>query len=249
MNPIIKQLQNRRSIREFTGEHVKEDDLQIILQTAQHAPTYKGAQQISLVVVDDKEKIKQIAECAGGQAQVAQADIFVVIVADFNRTSYAAQCAGKEQVIDATAEGLLIGAVDAGIMLNAIQIAAELLGYGTTAIGGIRKSPEKMIELLGLPKNTYPIVGTTIGVPNKDKYPQIKPRVPFNTFAFSNTYNDALVKKGVKEYDAILKDWWDAQGLSQMPSYNNVIGDGYSYVFYPNVAQTLAEQGFDFKDE
>ncbi|MFV0321148.1 MAG: nitroreductase family protein [Alphaproteobacteria bacterium] len=249
MNPIINQLQNRRSIREFTGEPVKAADLQTILQTAQHAPTYKGAQQISLIVVDDKEKIKQIAECAGGQAQIAQADVFIVIIADFNRTAHASQLAGKEQVIDATAEGLLIGAVDAGIMLNAIQVAAESLGYGTTAIGGIRKSPEKMIELLGLPKNTYPIVGTTIGVPNKDKYPQIKPRVPFDAFAFTNTYNDALVKKGVKEYDAILRKWWDTQGLSQIPSYINLIGDSYSHVFYPTIAQTLAKQGFDFKDE
>ncbi len=34
MNELIKQLQNRRSVREFTGEKLKEEDLQTILETA-----------------------------------------------------------------------------------------------------------------------------------------------------------------------------------------------------------------------
>lgn len=34
MNETVKQLQNRRSVREFTGEEVKEEDLQTILYTA-----------------------------------------------------------------------------------------------------------------------------------------------------------------------------------------------------------------------
>ena len=31
MNEVIKQLQNRRSVREFTGETIKEEDLKTIL--------------------------------------------------------------------------------------------------------------------------------------------------------------------------------------------------------------------------
>ena len=31
MNELIKQLKNRRSVREFTGEELKEEDLQTIL--------------------------------------------------------------------------------------------------------------------------------------------------------------------------------------------------------------------------
>ncbi|MFA3799497.1 hypothetical protein ACEG17_04775 [Leptotrichia hongkongensis] len=31
MNELIKQLQNRRSVREFTGEKIKEEDLKTIL--------------------------------------------------------------------------------------------------------------------------------------------------------------------------------------------------------------------------
>lgn len=58
-NKTIEQLQNRKSIREFTGEHVNQKDLELILKTAQRAPTSINAQQISLVYTRDKKKIKK----------------------------------------------------------------------------------------------------------------------------------------------------------------------------------------------
>ena len=45
MNEVIKQLQNRRSVREFTGEKVKDDDLKLILETAQRCPNSVHGQQ------------------------------------------------------------------------------------------------------------------------------------------------------------------------------------------------------------
>ena len=85
MNPTLEQILNRRSIRNFTGESVKADDLKLILQAAQQAPTSINGQQVSLVVTRDKSKIKQIAEIAGGQPQVATADVFVTVVIDYHR--------------------------------------------------------------------------------------------------------------------------------------------------------------------
>lgn len=67
MNKVIEQLQNRRSVRNFTGEKVKDEDLELILRTAQRAPSSVNGQQISLIVTRDKEKLKKIAEICGGQ--------------------------------------------------------------------------------------------------------------------------------------------------------------------------------------
>ncbi|PZP11088.1 MAG: NADPH-dependent oxidoreductase, partial [Aliarcobacter butzleri] len=47
MNPIIKQLSERKSIRQFTGEFVKDEDLELIIKTAQRCPTSINGQQIS----------------------------------------------------------------------------------------------------------------------------------------------------------------------------------------------------------
>ena len=183
MNPTIKQLSSRKSIRQFTGQSVSNEDLELIIKTAQRCPTSINGQQISLVYTRDKDKIKQIAQLCGGQEQVASADVFIAIVVDFNRTIFAVEHAGEKHLIDQSAEGVLVGAVDAGIMLNAIQVSAEALGYGTTAIAAVRNDPEAMIKLLGLPAKTFPIVGTTIGVATKEaKEAPLKPRIPMESF-------------------------------------------------------------------
>ena len=132
MNDVIKQLQNRKSIRKFTGEKVKEEDLKMILETAQRAANSSNCQQISLVVVRDKEKLKKIAELCDGQKHIEEADVFIYVLMDYYRGIYATKSVGKKNISATSANGILVGTVDAGIMVNMIQTAAESLGYGST---------------------------------------------------------------------------------------------------------------------
>ncbi|MCV6609108.1 MAG: nitroreductase family protein [Campylobacterales bacterium] len=250
MNETIKQLKNRQSIRDFTGETVKEEDLKVIFETAQRAPTSINAQQISLIYTRDKEKIKQIAELCGGQPQVESADVFVTIVIDFNRTSIAVENVGKEHVIEKSAEGIMVGAIDAGIMLSSLQTAAESFGYGTTAIGAVRMNPEKLIEILELPPKTYPAVGTTIGVPSKNaKNAPLKPRVPMESFVFEETYNKKAVKDGVIQYEKDMKKFRDDNNMDYLTSYCEQTATYYSSIYFNKSGKSLRSQGFEFQDE
>ncbi|MEE9964520.1 MAG: nitroreductase family protein [Propionicimonas sp.] len=248
-NPVIEQLSQRRSVRAFTGDPVREDDLTAILRATQQAPTSINGQQTSLIVIRDKQRIARIAEIAGGQPQVAGADVVVVFVIDFNRTAEAAKIAGTEQVVERSAEGIVAGAVDAGITLATFQAAANALGYGSTPIGGIRRNPEDLIEFLGLPPRTYPVVAATLGVPDAERLAQVKPRVPFESYAMAEHYDADKVAAGVAEYDAVLRAWWDAQGLTQMGTYSEDTAKAYSTVYYPSIAASLRAQGFEFSDQ
>ena len=249
MNEVIKQLSSRKSIRQFTGESVSDEDLELIIKTAQRCPTSINGQQISLVYTKDKEKIKEIAKLCGGQEQVATADVFIAIVVDFNRTILAVENAGEKHLIDQSAEGVLVGAVDAGIMLNAIQVAAESLGYGTTAIGAVRKEPESMIKLLNLPPKTFPIVGTTIGISTKEaKEAPLKPRIPLDTFAFEDTYDNKKVKEGVLQYEKQMKEYREEHNMNYLQSYCEQTAHYYKSIYFNEVAKTYKSQGFEFKD-
>ena len=249
MNQIIEQLSNRKSIRQFTGEHLRAEDLELIIKTAQRCPTSINGQQISLVYTRDKEKIKQIAQLCGGQEQVASADVFITIVVDFNRTIFAVSQAGEKHVIDNSAEGILVGAVDAGIMLNAIQVSAESLGYGTTAIGAIRNEPDAIIKLLGLPAKTFPIVATTIGVPTKEaKEAALKPRIDIDSFAFEDTYNDTKVKDGVLHYEKQMKKFRVDNNMDYLLSYCEQTAFYYKNIYFRKVEENYTKQGFNFKD-
>jgi len=249
-NKTIEQLQNRKSIREFTGERVSDKDLELIFKTAQRAPTSINAQQISLVYTRDKEKIKKIAELSGGQNQIAIADVFVAIVIDFNRTNHAAIATGRTQVVEKTAEGILMGAVDAGIVLNHLQSSAEALGYGTTAIGGIRANSDKIIELFGLPKKTFVAVGSTIGVPTLNaKNAPLKPRVPFESFVMGEVYDEQKVKDGVYAYNKEFKEFRDKTGSGTLPTYFEITASTYEKSYFRKTGKVLEAQGFKFSDE
>jgi FMN reductase [NAD(P)H] len=249
MHPVIDQLQHRKSIRQFTGETVKEEDLDTILRTAQRAPTSINAQQISLVYTRDKTTLERIAALCGGQAHIATADVFVGIVIDFHRTDAAVASLGQTHVIEQSTEGVLVGAIDAGIMLATLQTAAEALGYGTTAIGAVRENPDAFIEMFALPQKTFLALGSTIGVPTKEaKQAPLKPRVPFEGFAMKERYDAKRVAKGALEYDALFRKFRDETGSGTMPSYTELTAKLYTSIYYRKTGKVLKTQGFDFKD-
>lgn len=249
-NITIKQLQNRKSIRQFTGEAVSEEDLKLIFKTAQRAPTSINAQQISLVYTKDKAKLKQISELCGGQAHIATADVFVGIVIDFNRTNTIVQSLGKKHVIEQSAEGIMVGAIDAGIMLSFMQTAAEALGYGTTSIGAVRENSDTMLQLFNLPQKTFLAVGCTIGVPTEEaKNAPLKPRVAVESFAMEDSYDVQKVKEAVLEYNKSFKTFRDATRSGSMPTYAELTSKAYSNIYYRKTGKVLNAQGFAFKDE
>lgn len=249
-NQTLTQLQNRKSIRHFTGDAVSQADLETIFKTAQRAPTSINGQQISLVYTQDKEKLAQIAKLCNEQAHIATADVFVGIVIDFNRTSAIVESVGKHHIIEQSAEGIMVGAIDAGIMLAQLQAAAEALGYGTTAIGAVRKESDAFIKLFNLPQKTFIAVGCTIGVPTeKAKNAPLKPRVALETFVMKERYESEKVRQGALAYEETLKTFRDKTGSGSMPTYAEITSSYYADIYYRKTAKSLVAQGFAFKDE
>jgi len=250
MNTTLQQLLTRKSIRQFTGEPVTQEDFNLICKAALRCPTSINAQQVSLVYTRNKDKIKTIAELCGGQKQIETAEIFIMFVGDFYRTGYAVESVGKTQVVEKSIDGVLKLSLDVGIMLTAFQTAAESLGYGTTVIGAARYVPEEMIRLFHLPKGTYPIVGSTIGVPTQaaTDYP-LKPRIPLESFVMEEEYDTAAVKKGVDEYEKILTDYRKKNNMDYKISYMGTTATHYTNYYKPQVTATLFTQGFDFSME
>lgn len=65
MNEIIQCLKDRRSVRKYKKEQVKEEQLTQILEAGTYAPTGMGMQSPIMVVVQDAETIAEAvkAEC------------------------------------------------------------------------------------------------------------------------------------------------------------------------------------------
>lgn len=235
-------MKNHRSIRKYKDEEVKEEDLDIILDAAQLAPSSINGQQWSVIVIEDEKKKKELSVLSGGQSWVAEAPVFLVFVADYYRTKIALEKEGKEFKNIQSIEAIMVSSVDVGLAFGNAMNAAESLGYGIVPIGAIRREPAKVIELLNLPKYVYPVLGMCIGVPDED--PMKKPRFSKQAVVHREIYNRDL-KDLVDDYDKTIEDYMNKRTNGEdIRNWSIGVSGTYSTVYFPKVYGTLKDQGF-----
>ncbi len=247
MNQTIESILNHRSIRSYSDQPIEEKQLDAILQCAQAAPSSINGQQMSVIVIKNADTKQQLADLAGGQRWIAQAPIFLIFVADFYRAKLAADKAGEELVIPSNMEGTLVGSIDVGLAMGNTIAAAESLGLGTVCIGGIRKNPTALIELLDLPEYVYPMVGLCVGHINEEKKPEKKPRMPKEAVLHAETYNREL-EEHISAYDKVIYDYMSSREDGQDPhDWSHFIASVYKFVYFPEVSESLRKQKFECK--
>lgn len=241
MNATLEVMTNHRSIRRYLDTPVADEQLDQILAATQAMPSSVNGQQVSVIVVRDPQTRATIAQLAGGQPWIAQAPVFLVFTMDFHKTGLAARRHGRTQVIHESSEGLVLGTFDAGIALGGSLVAAESLGLGVVPIGGIRKDPAAMIQLLGLPEGTYPVAGLVVGHPADRSAP--KPRMDRRAFAHPERYDAAAVEAAVVEYDRTMEAYYRDRG-DKATDWSSQLSGMYQQVYFPLVHPTLVAQGF-----
>lgn len=88
MNETLKTLKERRSIRKYQAEQVKDSELDLILEAGTWAPTGKGQQSPVMVVVQDQETLSYLSRMNAQIQGNPNADPFygaptaVVVLAD-----------------------------------------------------------------------------------------------------------------------------------------------------------------------
>jgi len=246
MNNTIEIIKNHRSIRQYLDKDVSDEIIDEIVNAAQSMPNSINGQQTTVIVVKDKKKREKLAELVGNQEYVAKAPVFLVYVMDFYRTFLAGEKTGFKQVIHEDIEGIEAGSVDVGIALGASIIAAESLGLGIVPIGGIRKNAEEVIELLGLPKYTFPMVGLVVGYPADESHK--KPRISFDSFRHKENYDTKAVEDSIDPYDDKMSDYLkDIGRYEQEGNWSTLTSKIYQSVYYPKVKDTMDNQGFKTK--
>ena len=241
MNPALKVLLEHRSFRDYTDEPVSDADLDAIIAAAQRAPSSVHAQVTSLIVVRDPAKRAKIAQIAGNQAWIAKAPVFICLVADFAKTKAAVEYAGEKQVIHESLEGFAACAVDAGLVLMTLTTAARSLGLGALMIGGIRNDPQAMIDLLGLPPLSFPLVGCCIG--HAASTPPLKPRLPVSTFRHDEEWHGVPDKATMDAYNEELMGYWQSLGRTDGQPWTKATANRYKTVYFPNTKLVATKQG------
>jgi len=125
--------------------------------------------------------------------------VFLLLVADLFKTRIAAEKTGITQEIQHSLEGVIASVTDVGIALGTLMAAARSSGLGIVPIGAVRREPQALIDLFGLPEDTFPIAGVCIGYVDR---PAIqKSRLPIKSFRHEEHYHAEDLRPAIDAYD------------------------------------------------
>lgn len=241
--PVTEVMKKHVTIRSFRDEKIPDGMLREILEAGRRAPTSSNTQSYSMVVVRDPAKKEKLAELAGGQGHIIACDTYVAFVADIYRLEKAAAMHG--QPLGKGLENFLVASVDASLVGQNVQTAAESFGLGAVMIGGMRNHPKEAAELLGLPQGCYIVYGMSIGWPVEDDIPAQKPRLPEELVIHWESYNTADPTEQLAAYDEALRTHYEEQGRNlNEAAWTGVIADRFNAPRRTYLKATLEAMGF-----
>jgi nitroreductase len=143
---IIKEISNRRAVREYKPDLVSDKDIAEIIKAGQFAPTARNNKAVDFVVVKD-QKIKEDIFAITGQEFVKNAPVLIIPVSDTTKTICSVQ--------------------DLSVVSENMFLQAAALGLGTVwkNLKEELNEAEKIKSILGIPSQYMPINIVPVGYP------------------------------------------------------------------------------------
>ncbi|MHA2247102.1 MAG: nitroreductase family protein [Candidatus Hodarchaeales archaeon] len=159
MNETLNLIQNLRSIRNFSEKEIADSDLNTILDSAVRAATAGMQQSYSIVVVEDKEILKEF---------FYNANKALVFCVDHNRLVDTANQINQIYLVDSL-EAFVTGSTDTVLAAQTATIAAKSLGIDSLLTNSIHRTNFQIYELLNLPERyCFPLISLCLGFPSKE---------------------------------------------------------------------------------
>jgi nitroreductase len=159
MMSVFDCVRGRIETREFKPDAVPEATVQRILEAGRWSPSQRNRQPWHFIVVEDKEKLKQLAAMAPSGPYLADAALAIVVVTD----------GARAPLIDGTRA------------ISSMQLVAWEEGLGSCWIGGVDRDGVK--RLLDIPEGYELITVLPLGYPTDAAMRLRKRRKPLQQIA------------------------------------------------------------------
>jgi nitroreductase/CTP:molybdopterin cytidylyltransferase MocA len=200
----VAQMFRHRSRRAFRPDPLPAGQLERLVDAARHASTSSFIQAYAVIAVRDAARKAECARLCAGQPHIAQAPVFFAVCADLHKL--AAACGRHGTPIQTQSFELFLQAtVDAALLGQNLQLAAEAEGLGACMIGAARNHPVEIAAVLGLPQHAYVVFGMAVGVPADDPVP--RGRMPLAGVLHWERYDAAGVPAVLDGADDGMRAW------------------------------------------
>lgn len=157
---LLKLMRERRSVRNYTEERIREEYLDKILEAGLLSASGRAIRPWEMIVVRDKETLAEMADSrVHGAAMLRGADTAIVVIADEEKTD--------------------VWTEDCSIVMANMHLMASALGVGSCWIQGrLRMSAgeetteEYLRKLLGFPENYRLEATLSLGMPENIPEPR-----------------------------------------------------------------------------
>jgi len=162
-NLAFNNIITRHSVRDFTGEAVKKEDIISLLKAGMSAPSAVNRQPWSFVVVEKKETLEALSAGLHYAKMLPKSGAAIVVCG----------LPDKSKIVNLVAKvvsGLSLGdywITDCSAASENILLAAHALGLGAvwTAVFPNEESIEAVRKILDIPNDVIPLNVIPIGVP------------------------------------------------------------------------------------
>jgi len=161
---MIESIKNRRTIRKYSDKPVSKELLLSLLEVASRAATMGNMQLYSVVMTESNEMKEILSPIHFNQPMVKSAPFVLTFCADFNRFTKWCEERGTNPGYDNFLS--FINAVsDTLLLVQNFCTLAEDEGLGTCYLGTTVYNAMQIIDVLKLPKLTFPVATITVGYP------------------------------------------------------------------------------------
>lgn len=245
-NETIKNQLDHRTIRKFEEKPVPEEIVQRLLQVANHTSSSNCMQQYSIIRITDMELRRKITDVTQQEYSFQAPELFVYIV-DCYRNAMIAEQKGFRAENWSDMDRFFQGFTDAILASQNTMVAVESLGMGGVFFGSILNDPGRIIEILQLPKYTFPALALGFGY--KGQSPQLKPRMKEEYKFFENTYqsSDNYVEL-LQDYDEEMRNYYDLRdGKRRLDTFTNQIVTRFKNPIEERtlILNVIRDQGFN----
>lgn len=152
---------SRKSVRNFTGESVSRENLDVILKAGMNAPTAVNKQPWSFIVVTDRKTLDKLSDSLPSAKMLYKAGAAIIV------------CAIPEKAYDGLKE---FAVIDCSLASENILLAIEALGLGGlwTAAYPSQERMNTVRSILEIPENIIPLNVIPIGHPEGETKPKDK---------------------------------------------------------------------------
>ncbi|MDR0912412.1 MAG: nitroreductase family protein [Methanobrevibacter sp.] len=169
---IFDVINNRRSVREYKKEQIKDEELNKILNAAIMAPTARGEQPWHFTIIQDKKVLDEIDQVSRDFMK-GSGNEFYEMIGNSNRNI--THNAPTLVMVSGKIGGSNIEA-DCGAATQNMLLAAEGLDIGSCWLGLVAWyfEDEENLSKLGIPKDFKPLYGVSLGYKVKPNSPAPK---------------------------------------------------------------------------